>query len=208
MIDLESRLSDLGDSLDLDETADLASAVVTRLAAPTGDGPAEKTWSRRAVGLRVAAALVLVTAVLVAVPGSRQAIAEWFGLDGVTIDRDPTLSPPPETPPLAGSPGDGTVVDVDGAEVLVSALDGRLDEGVISKTLGPDTGIERVDVAGNLGLWIDGEPHVVSYRSDDGEIVSERFAGNTLLWQDGDVIRRVEGFATLADALAFATTRR
>lgn len=32
----------------------------------------------------------------------------------------------------------------------------------------------------------------------------ERMAGNTLLWQHGDVIARVEGFADLDAALAFA----
>ena len=55
-------------------------------------------------------------------------------------------------------------------------------------------------------MWIDGAPHEVFYRDGDGEVVFERFAGNTLLWQEGDVLYRVEGFPTLADALAYAAT--
>jgi hypothetical protein len=34
--------------------------------------------------------------------------------------------------------------------------------------------------------------------------VFERMAGNTLVWQRGDVISRVEGFPDLEAALAFA----
>lgn len=223
MIDLESRLADLGDALDLDEGDELVSAVVARISDPAGDhrtgglpidrrrGPASRSRRSRAVWLRVAAVAVIASAALLALPAPRQAIADWFGLDGVEIHREPGLVVPPGAPALDGeqSGGEGTVVEVDGTDVLVdeidiSTIDGRLDDALIGKTLPDGTGIRRVDVDGRPGLWIDGEPHVVTYRSRNGEAVSERFAGNTLLWQDGDTIRRVEGFETVDAALAFA----
>ena len=206
MTDLETRLVDLGDQLDLDpdpdDTDELVAAVLARL-----DEPATaRTW------LRVAAIAVLVVgAALAVIPTSRQAIADWFGLDGVDIDRQPDLSVPATPPPVddAAAVGTGTVVEVDGTQVLVGKVtvgqvDGQLDEGLVSKTLASDTQIQWVEVDGNPGLWIDGQPHVVMYLTPSGEVVTERVAGNTLLWQDGDVIRRVEGFPTLPEALAYA----
>jgi hypothetical protein len=95
---------------------------------------------------------------------------------------------------------------VDGVAVLVSALDGTIDGGLITKAVGGDSSVREVDVAGHRGVWIDGAPHDLAYLTGDGEVVFERFAGNTLLWQDGDVLYRVEGFPTLADALGFASS--
>ena len=57
-----------------------------------------------------------------------------------------------------------------------------------------------------IGLWIDGEPHELLLLGPDGEQTTRRIAGNTLLWQDGDVIRRVEGFPNRDAALAYAAT--
>ncbi len=53
--------------------------------------------------------------------------------------------------------------------------------------------ITQVDVDGQLGYWISGEPHVLMYRDADGDVREARLAADTLVWQDGDVIRRVEG---------------
>ena len=90
---------------------------------------------------------------------------------------------------------------------MVSAIVGRLDGTVLRKTLASDTSIIEVDVAGYLGLWIDGAPHQVMYESGDGDIVVERVAGNTLLWEVDLVLYRLEGFDKLDDALKFAGTR-
>lgn len=217
MIDLESRLADLGDTLDLDESDDLAEIVLAAVAAPphvlAADDPRLHRARPRATWIRAAAVASVSAVALLAIPASRQAIAGWLGLDGVVIDRQPELSVPAAAPVVASDPpaGGGVVVEVDGTAVLVDEIDlsefrGRLDEALISKTLAVGTGIERVDVAGKPGLWIDGDPHVVSYRASDGAIVEERAAGNTLLWQDGDVIRRVEGFPNRDAALAYAAT--
>ena len=54
------------------------------------------------------------------------------------------------------------------------------------------------------GLWFSGQPHEVLYDSANGDVVVERVAANTLVWQEGDVLLRIEGFAELSDALHFA----
>ena len=90
--------------------------------------------------------------------------------------------------------------------VVVGEFVGSLDSDVITKVLGGGSDIQRVDVNGLPGLWIDGSPHELLIRDVDGAMVTRRFAGNTLLWQDGDVIRRIEGTATLDEALELAAS--
>ena len=136
-----------------------------------------------------AVALAVVAAALV-VPSSREAIADWFGLDGVSIEQQPDLSVPAD------------ITDRLPTGVTYDEFDGSLD--VITKILGDESAIRRVDVGGRPGLWIDGAAHELVIRDADGETVVRRFAGNTLLWQDGDSIGRVEGAATLDEALAVA----
>lgn len=223
---LEERLRSLGDALDLDarigadsgpDDTRLVDAVLARLDEPPVLRPGgERPW------LRVAAALVLAVAlVAVAVPSSRRTVADWFGFDGVRIERRPGApavsvpdpidestsradDPPDDLPddPSAGSIG--TVVDVDGTDILLSEFAGTLDNPAIGKTVGDGTDVQQVSVGGALGIWIDGVPHDVSFYDERGTIVFERFAGNTLLWQDGDVVRRLEGFPDAATAIAYA----
>jgi hypothetical protein len=212
---LDERLRALGDTLDLIPDDDLVDTVLARLdEPPSRDG--------RSL-LRIAAALVLVLAlVAVAVPSSRRSVADWFGFDGLRIERrpgTPTASVPdpldrdgagdddpshdvsdPTNPPASI----GTVVDVEGADILVSEFVGTLDNPAIGKTVGDGTNVRQVEVGGELGLWIDGAPHEVSFFDADRDIVFERFAGNTLLWQDGSVIRRLEGFVDVGAAIEFA----
>ena len=64
--------------------------------------------------------------------------------------------------------------------------------------------MQQVEVGGELGLWIDGAPHDVSFFDEQGDLVFERFAGNTLLWQDGSIVRRLEGFADVGSAIEYA----
>lgn len=185
MIDLERDLTALGDRLAVDD-AGLVDDVMARLAAPVARPAPTSRW------LVAAAVTTLVLAAALAVPSSRHAIADWFGLDGVRIEQQPDRSVPAGT---IGEPPAGIVVD---------SFAGALDAEVITKVLGAGTGIRRVDVGGRPGLWIDGAPHELVLRGPDGEWTSRRVAGNTLLWQDGDTIHRVEGAPSLADALAVA----
>lgn len=209
---IEARLRALGDALDLDDghvdrqTDALAASVLERLDEVGLPGETEQRDSRRPL-LRIAAAVVLVLAVAVAaVPTSRRAVADWFGFEGVSIERRPDVSVPTEPDPLdGGADGEvGEVVDVDGTDVLVSEFTGTLDNPAIGKIASPETNVVRVEVDGEFAVWIDGAPHEVSFAGPNGDIRFERFAGNTLLWQDGATIRRLEGFDDADAAIAYA----
>ncbi len=205
---LDERLRALGDVLDIDADDGLPDAVLARL-------DERPTITGRPL-LRIAAALVVVLAlVAVAVPSSRRTVADWLGFDGVRLDRRPG-APPASVPDPVGSGTDrngsaaeepgpvGTVVEVGDDEILVSEFVGTLDNPAIGKIVGDGTRVRRVDVGGGLGLWIDGAPHDVTFFDAGGEIVLERFAGNTLLWQDGSMIRRLEGFSDVESAIDYA----
>lgn len=202
MSNLEARLAGLAHVLDMDD-AGLAESVAARLDRSSSSGL--RSARRR---LQLVAAFVLVIAVAIAlIPESRHVVARWFGLNQVRIERDTDLNVPsaPTTFDLPG-PGESRIVMLQGREILVSTIDGRLGGPIMQKTLGSSTSIIEVDVAGNLGLWIDGAPHEVMYESSDDMVVVERVAGNTLLWEVGDVLYRLEGFDNLDDALKFAGT--
>lgn len=200
--DVIARLSELGECLDVDDER-LVDDVLDRVARPTkrsgrADRPNRRAWL-------VAAATIALVVGFVAHPSSREAMARWFGLDGVNVEVDPSLPATPSSEPFAvPGPGESELVTVDGRDVLFSAIDGRLFEAGISKTVQSSDQISEVRVGDHLGLWIAGEPHQVAYESPGGEVVITRVASNTLLWQDGPVLYRVEGFDDLADALEFA----
>ncbi len=207
MIDLEQRLVSLGDELALDD-ADLVDLVLGRLDRPVPDGRNGRLW------IHVAAIVIVVLTVLTAtIPAPRRIVAGWLGFDQVRIERRPDLTVPTEPDPFESSSepsssatDESRVESVDGREILVSVIDGRLSDSSLTKTVGSGTAVIEVDVAGHRGLWIDGEPHDVMYESPEGDFTSRRFAGNTLLWQVGDVLYRLEGFESLDDALEFAAT--
>jgi len=94
MPDLELALVRLGRELAYPETPELASSVRARLAAGR---PSRGRLSRRALVVAFAG-LAVVAAAALAVPQSRAAILEFFGLRGVAIERVEEL---PEVNPQA-----------------------------------------------------------------------------------------------------------
>ena len=116
MPELEQTLTRIGRELDWPATPDLATSVTARLRAQAEAGAVEAgarrpPWRsrlagllppaglRRALVLAVVSLLVLSGAVFAAVPGVRDAVLEFFGLQGATIERRATLpTPPPERP--------------------------------------------------------------------------------------------------------------
>ncbi len=206
MNDLEQRLYALGDVLDLgpvdrDGDTGLVDAVLGRIDATDRKRRRDRVLLRAAVIL-----LVIAAALIAALPGPRRAVAGWLGFDSVRIERvtDLDVGDVPGLAQLPG-PGDSSIVTVGGREVLVSAIDGSLSDPLLSKTVGAGTAVSEVAVGDARGLWISGEPHEIAYETNDGGVVVDRFAGNTLLWQVGDVLYRVEGFDNVADAIAFAS---
>jgi hypothetical protein len=196
--DLSERLRDLGDALDFDDAA-LADSVLARITTERSRSSKARLWLAA-----VAAALLLLVGVAV-IPDSRHAVARWFGLDGVTVEVDPgvTGSAAPVSSDLPG-PGQSRVVEVEGKDILVSTISGTLSPRMITKSVQSSDQVQEVDVDGAPGLWFAGPAHEIGYESPTGQPVFERMAGNTLVWQRGDVITRVEGFDDLEDALAFA----
>ena len=91
--------------------------------------------------------------------------------------------------------------------LLLTVFRAQIDHAVISKkALGTDTTVEPLEVDGARGYWISGEPHAVFYIDARGELREDRgrLAGNTLVWQDGDLIYRLESRLSKERALAIA----
>lgn len=206
MIDLEARLTELGDLLDLPASAadgtELTARVLARTSPPIAAGPhdAGRGW-------RIAAViLVVLVGVVAAVPTSRNRVSGWLGLDRVAIERrdDRLPAPPTAAVPTVSGP-DGEPIVVDGRTILVGAIDARLSDASITKTVAAGAPVRLLDIDGAPALWVE-SPHDVAIVVD-GMPVVERVAASTLLWQDGAVLRRVEGFATLEEAIAFARSR-
>jgi hypothetical protein len=82
-----------------------------------------------------------------------------------------------------------------GAGLLLTQFQGALNPGVMTKGIGAGTLIEEVEVAGERGIWIEGDAHLFFYTDPSGAVVNEdlRLAGNTLLWETGGLTLRLEG---------------
>jgi hypothetical protein len=273
-LDLEQALADLAASLEFPPTPDLAAAVTARLDEAPARRPAaparrrgrlagligRPVWRRLAVaGL---AAVLLAVAVLVASPGTREAVARRLGLRGVGVQLG---GPPPPT--VTTRPGErldlglgervtlkearrrvGFPVLVPGAAGLPQPAAVYVNEAVpaggrvdlvyrarpgLSASPFTDVGllvtefrgqptpeflkkvavlgmVEEVRVGGEPGYWFSGEPHFFTYRDAAGNLRDEqtRLAGNTLVWQRGELTLRIEGEISRQEALHIAESMR
>jgi hypothetical protein len=70
--------------------------------------------------------------------------------------------------------------------------------------------VEEVTVGGEPGYWFSGEPHFFTYVDAAGEFREEqtRLAGNTLIWQRGDLTLRLEGELPKDEAIRIAESMR
>jgi hypothetical protein len=119
-------------------------------------------------------------------------------------------------PPSGPSGGQVTLVYVSrtdirptgitGVSVLVTEARGRVAEQYFSKVLGPDATVEQVTVGGHAGYWISGRPHDFAFTDEQGNPYFEtlRLATNTLVFDDGGTLVRIEGDMTKAQALEIA----
>ena len=273
-LDLERALADLAAALEFPPTPDLAAAVTARLgetpaAAPAPPSPAARArrWLAGLAGWRRLAAaglavVLLAAAVLVASPGTREAVARRLGLRGIGVELG---GPPPPT--VTTTPGGrlelglGDRVTLEEARrrvawpVLVPATAGlgqpdavHVNEAVpsggrvdlvyrarpglpaspftdvgllITEFQGQPTPeflkkvtamgvVEQVTVGGEPGYWFSGEPHFFTYRDAAGTLREEqtRLAGNTLIWQRGDLTLRLEGELPREEAIRIAESMR
>ena len=96
--------------------------------------------------------------------------------------------------------------DPERPRLVLSQLRGSVYEGFVKKAGQAGTFVEEVTVDGEPGLYVSGDEHFVMFRTADGEITDERtyLAGTVLLWNRGDLLLRLEGDLTRAQALELA----
>ena len=97
-----------------------------------------------------------------------------------------------------------------GVGLLVLEFQGTVNPEFLQKVVNAGTVVEPVRVDGGTGYWIVGAPHEVMLVNRHGQPFPEtvRLAGNTLVWQRGDVTMRIEGRFGKAEALRIANSVR
>lgn len=226
MTELERELRVLAAAIDFPETPDIASNVRRHL-----PNQRRAAWRWR-IALAVAIAVLAVGAGF-AVPQARSAILRFFGVGTVQIefvDRLPEVRParplelgaaidPADAPflllrsKLLGDPDGvfrrGDMITLlygtpERVRILVTEIAGSDFTPEIGKKLATTgTYVEFVPIRGSVGpgVWIEGRPHVV--RLPGGPV---RLAANTLIWKRGQLTLRLEGAASLKQALTIAET--
>jgi hypothetical protein len=101
-------------------------------------------------------------------------------------------------------------VDDSGIGLVLSALPGTTDAGLVSKRVGPGTTVELVRVGDRAAYWIAGDPHELLVIDPDGRVVTDasRLAGNTLIWTDADITYRLESGLDRDAAVGMAESLR
>lgn len=95
---------------------------------------------------------------------------------------------------------------LNGAGLLITENEGSADPGLARKVVDTGGRVDRVTVGDAPAYWITGIAHGFWYLGPDGEVIFEsgRRVGNTLAWQRGDILYRIEGAITLERALQIA----
>lgn len=114
-------------------------------------------------------------------------------------------------------PGGGVVVvypssdaspatNVDGVGVMIEVLRGEVNRPIYAKLAAGGTTIVDTEVGGLPGLFLGGDAHLIAYIDADGEFVDDtaRLAGNTVLWDVGELTYRLESALPLEQAVALA----
>ena len=112
---------------------------------------------------------------------------------------------------LAYAAGPGLPRDAQtGLGLLVTELRATGVRDYVAKTAGPRTRIERVEVRGAPGVFISGEPHALLVELADRVVdtLPARLAGNTIAFERGDVVLRLEARFDRRHALALARSLR
>jgi hypothetical protein len=100
--------------------------------------------------------------------------------------------------PAAGDTGIGLLL------TQYSAAGGQLAQ----KSIGPETGVQRLTVEGQPALWIEGAIHTFTLLDQAGNPIEEttRLAANVLLWEINGVNHRLETTGDLQNCLAVVET--
>jgi len=95
------------------------------------------------------------------------------------------------------------------AGLLVTQFQGQLTPDFIKKVVRGGL-VERVEVGGQPGYWFGGAPHFFTFLERGGGLADEqtRLAGNTLVWQHGEQIVRLEAQLPREELLRVALSMR
>lgn len=135
-------------------------------------------------------------------------------------DPTPALLGRPQSVHVVSPPATGQIVlvyapsdlvpqsSVTGVGALVSVMPAHIDEGFFRKTLGSEATVRPIDFDGTSGFWIEGSPHQLLFDVGDGQIQPDtlRLATNTLLWERGGHVYRLEADISLETAVRIATS--
>lgn len=117
--------------------------------------------------------------------------------------------PPGGSVSLVYPPGPGLPqTEEAGAGMLVMEFRGRVESPFLQKLVRADQ-VREVEVGETTGYWVEGD-HSLVYLDERGESFDERsrLAGNTLLWQRGDVTFRLESALPMEEAIRIAESMR
>jgi hypothetical protein len=171
MPELEQVLTRLGAELDWPPTPDLAPGVMGRLDdEPIRDGVRRRAHrrafplARRSLVLALVALLLLAGAAFAALPGVRDAVLDFLGLQGATIERRATLPPAPAERPLdlgarttlaraAGELGFAPLVPADPGEPDAVYVHSEVPGGELSLAYRPRAGLPQARST-RLGLLV------------------------------------------------------
>ncbi len=92
-----------------------------------------------------------------------------------------------------------------GIGAIVTEFPFATSPGLTKELVGGASGADFIEVAGEIGAWIEG-PHELILPDLDGSAVQGRSAGNTLLWERGRLTIRLEVALPLNDALRIAVS--
>ena len=229
---LDAALLRLGAEIDFPPTPDLRRSVVERAQAPVRRWW-PSAWPRAAALAVIATLLLAATAaaLVVVLPGLRittvptvptaEAVASRLAL-GDPIPADTVADGVPAAlglPDEAYVFGDHEVLSLvyladdelpelagSGIGLLVQVIDGALDRERVEKLVAEGASVTAVQVGGEAGFWIEGPPHLVRYTDPDGRERSQRtrLVGDTLVWERGGVLYRIESGLGLDGTLRIA----
>jgi hypothetical protein len=95
--------------------------------------------------------------------------------------------------------------------LVAQVPDVGIDEpSLVKKLAAAGTSVDEVDVRGQRGFYLGGEPHVVFLVDENGDVVAEsaRLARQVLVWAEGGRTIRIEGELTEEESLRLAESLR
>lgn len=97
-----------------------------------------------------------------------------------------------------------------GVGVLLTQFRASVDEAALRKVVPGGSQVEEVSVSGQKGYWFEGSPHLLFFTDAQGRFVEDRsrLAGNTLVWEQGDITVRLESALSRDEAVGLAEVLR